>query len=238
MFSTLFGSKKRFMLPNAGQPAAYEDVRRKMRSGDVVLFGGHSPMSMTIKRFTYSWVSHVGMVYRPGNEGPVLLLESTTGEGMGEGLKPEAAMSGVRVKSLREKIKGYAGHVAIRHLEGERSFTDGQVEDFRRVFEGRPYEQNYGDLAFAAFDIGFRGGEEDLSSLFCSELVAEFYQRVGLIPEALPSDDFVPADFAENIQRGPLRSDDAAWDMLNQPLGEDQGAQLGPEIFLKVQGAR
>jgi hypothetical protein len=38
--------------------------------------------------------------------------------------------------------------------------------------------------------------KEDLSSLFCSELVAEAYQKMGLLTEQLPSNEYIPKDFS------------------------------------------
>jgi hypothetical protein len=35
-----------------------------------------------------------------------------------------------------------------------------------------------------------------LSSLFCSELVAEVYQKMGLLTEKLPSNEYIPKDFS------------------------------------------
>jgi len=45
----------------------------------------------------------------------------------------------------------------------------------------------------------YRGGE-DLSSVFCSELVAEAYQAMGLLdeyPDGLPSNEYTPIDFSD-----------------------------------------
>ena len=54
----------------------------------------------------------------------------------------------------------------------------------------------------AAYDGPLGHNQEDLSSLFCSELVAEAYQRLGLLPkppQGLPSNEYTPRDFAKNI---------------------------------------
>jgi hypothetical protein len=57
---------------------------------------------------------------------------------------------------------------------------------------------------------------EDLTSLFCSELVAEAYQRLGLLDESTPSNEFTPADFSEAEGLVLLKG------------------QLGKETFLKI----
>ena len=56
--------------------------------------------------------------------------------------------------------------------------------------------------------------DEDLSSLFCSELVAEAYQRIGLLGDSVPSSEYTPGDFAAHSR-------------LELLSGE-----LGPEIVL------
>lgn len=71
---------------------------------------------------------------------------------------------------------------------------------------GRPYEKNLAELIGCVTkrhsgdnetNIGEREGEgEDLSSIFCSELVAEVYQAAGLLPEqSLNSNDLAPSAF-------------------------------------------
>lgn len=61
--------------------------------------------------------------------------------------------------------------------------------------------------------------EEDLSSVFCSELVAEAWQRLGWLDAGVPSDNFWPAHFSAD-RDGAL------------PLREK--VRMGPEIELKL----
>ena len=63
---------------------------------------------------------------------------------------------------------------------------------------GRAYERNKFELIKASSDGAFRNKAEDLSSLFCSELVAESYQRLGLLTEEKPSNDYAPVDFSHD----------------------------------------
>ena len=59
----------------------------------------------------------------------------------------------------------------------------------RKNLQGRPYEKNQLDLIMSAVDFDdkyldfLRSHEEDLSSIFCSELVAHVYQELDLIGE-------------------------------------------------------
>ena len=62
---------------------------------------------------------------------------------------------------------------------------------------GRPYKQDWIQLVRASYNAN---EEDDLSSLFCSQLVAAAYQRFGLISQEVCSNNFVPSDFANNFQ--------------------------------------
>jgi hypothetical protein len=71
------------------------------------------------------------------------------------------------------------------------------LNTFRHEVSGRKYETNKIELLKAAYEGIFGENKEDLSSLFCSELVAEAYQKMGLLTEELPSNEYIPKDFSE-----------------------------------------
>lgn len=62
---------------------------------------------------------------------------------------------------------------------------------------GRPYKQDWIQLVRASYNAN---EEDDLSSLFCSQLIAAAYQRFGLISKEVCSNNFVPSDFATHFQ--------------------------------------
>ena len=68
---------------------------------------------------------------------------------------------------------------------------------------GRPYKQDWIQLVRASYNAN---EEDDLSSLFCSQLIAAAYQRLGLISKEVCSNNFVPSDFATNFPRRIKRS--------------------------------
>lgn len=78
---------------------------------------------------------------------------------------------------------------------------------FRTEVRGRPYEDNKIELIKSAYDGWLGENEEDLSSLFCSELVAEAYQRMGLLPDTVASNEFTPRDFSSSTKNLPLQLD-------------------------------
>ena len=112
-------------------------------------------------------------------------------------------VSGVQFTLLSDRLRDYDGRIAVRRLS--RDLTDEELlkfRQFRKAVRGRPYEQSRLELARAALDLIGPDNTEDLTSLFCSELLAELYQRLGWLPEpphGLPSNEYTPKDFAEII---------------------------------------
>ena len=103
-------------------------------------------------------------------------------------------------------FSGYYNRVAVRQLtditEEQRKEMLQQLLKFRKEVEGRPYEKKKLEAIMAAFDFYedtftfLKNTEEDLSSIFCSELVAAAYQRMGLLGSATSSNEYTPDDFA------------------------------------------
>lgn len=172
---------------------AYLDIRNDLVTGDLVLFSGDSPVSVAIKFTTFSKWSHVGLVYCIPEHNLVMLWESTTLSKIKD-MTTGTLMKGVQLVPLSERIRTYRGDVGIRRLI--KPLNSSQVEllaELRHEFKGRPYEESRIELAMSAFP---GQGVEDLSSLFCSELVAEAMEHIDLIPDTRASNKYVPGDFA------------------------------------------
>ena len=94
----------------------------------------------------------------------------------------------------------------------------------RKEWMGRPYEKNLAQLAVSAINPSdiflsvFQNTHEDLSSLFCSELVAAAYQRMGLIKNDRPSNTYTPDDFSSSRDYKIL----------------EEGVKLGPEEYIEL----
>lgn len=205
----------------------YEDIRPGLDSGDLVLFGGTSQISAVIKRLTGSPWSHVGMILRDAVNDLVLLWESTSLSALPD-LDTGLARRGVQVVELSERIRTYQGDIAVRPLQCERTpMFRARLAETRREFRGRPYEQNYLELALAAYD-GPLGKQRaaNVLSLFCSELVAAALQRAGVLTRpaegGLPSNEYVPGDCASG-------------QLLERHLV--QGARLDREIYITGRAA-
>ena len=194
-----------------------KSFREKLQTGDVVLFSGKGGISAGIKWATMSRWSHVGMVLCLPEYDFVALWESTTLSGLPD-LDTRVPRKGVQLVPLSARLASYDGEVAVRQLSGV-SLSAQDVQELmalRREVTGRPYETSEMELIRAAYDGPFGRNQEDLSSLFCSELVAEAYQRLRLLPEEKPSNEYTPADFSEKKGLELLRG------------------SLGPEVPLKA----
>lgn len=181
----------------------YRMLRNQLKTGDILLFSGKSGISEGIKFFTLSKWSHVAMVYKFQDPldsfGSIFCWESTTLSDVADAETGKLTM-GVQRVELSERLercfaKGY--EVSVRQLS--RPLTDKMLVDlnqFRTEVSGRPYEKHKLELIKAAYDGIFGHNKEDLSSLFCSELIAESYQKMGLLSEAVPSSEYTPKDFS------------------------------------------
>lgn len=203
----------------------YQDIRDQLKTGDIILFSGKSGISEGIKFFTLSKWSHVGMVYRFDSAadplGSVFCWESTTLCDLKDADTGKLT-KGVQRVELSERLercfaKGYG--IAVRRLSG--AVDDAMLlalNTFRHEVSGRPYELDRLELFKAAYEGLFGDNKEDLSSLFCSELIAEGYQRMGLLPDDVPSNEYTPKDFSSErrlrLQRGYALQNEIAVDSL------------------------
>lgn len=175
---------------------SYQAARGKMDTGDLILFDGKGQVSSVIKHLTRSRWSHVGMVYRIPSHDLVLLWESTSLSNLKD-ITTGVARRGVQLVPLRERVRTYPGKVGWRKLNVPRTGPAmTALNSLRLEVSGRNYEESMIELIKAAYDGSFGRNVEDLSSLFCSELVAEAYQRMRLLDGTLPSNEYTPKDFS------------------------------------------
>ena len=178
------------------QTQPYKEIRDSLRTGDIVLYAGKSGFSQWIKQFTGSRWSHVGMVFRMPQFEFITVWESTTGSKAKDVISGKHR-DGVQMFQLSQRLANYDGEIAIRRLHGV-DLTERltALETLRKELKGKPYETSQFELLAAVIDKVDIYTEEDLSSVFCSELVAEAYQRLGLLSEDKPSNEYVPAEFS------------------------------------------
>ena len=168
------------------QTADFEDVRHRMRPGDVIAFGGRGLVSWVIKLWTGSPVSHVGIVSRvdvqDGVES-VRLLEATSLNGQ----------CGVQETRLSWHIRHYDGEVWWLPLSDEihEHAPMSRLVDAVYNHEGEVYDF-WGSLRSPGqFDASTRKGRK-----FCSQLVAIGLRAIGVLVGCDPA-SFTPEDIVQ-----------------------------------------
>lgn len=192
---------------------SYEKIEGRLDTGDVVLFSGNTWAAKSVKWFTGSPWSHVGLVVRhPAWGNQPLVWEATRSSLLKDLCTGAYRGDGVQLVSLQEKLASYPGTVAVRRwaVDTERpSFAE--VTQALHMYHARPY-RDYVRRNLAAFlDASER--HSGAAGTFCSEFVAEVLMRWGLLAAHRPSRYYVPADFSEE-------------------RSYSQDIRLGPSLFL------
>ena len=198
----------------------YNDIRSDLKTGDVILFSGRGLISWGIRKFTKSPYSHIGMVVRIDGWDLLMCWESTTLSDVAD-IDSGKNVNGVQIVPLSERVNRFKGRVVYRRLIHPVIESDMiKLMALRKTLIGRPYEKNKWDLIRSA--LSPFGMVEDLSSIFCSELVAYSKQTLGILPTPShipfipPADAYVPADWGEKTVRYDFMKD-----------------LYGPEILIK-----
>lgn len=177
---------------------SYSSIRNELKTGDLVLFSGKGAFSDIIKYGTLSKWSHIGMILHIPEYDFLTVWESTTLSDVKD-LESGIPRKGVQLVPLSDRVQKYSGYISVRQLQGadlpENSLR--KLMELRKELKGKRYERSKMELFKSAYDGPFGHNSEDLSSLFCSELVAEAYQRLGLVTEEKSSNEYTPADFSE-----------------------------------------
>jgi hypothetical protein len=195
---------------------AYRALRPLLKSGDLVLTSGQTVFSRAIRFLTRSQWSHVGMVICADEWDMVLLWESTIGSTIPD-VELARLKRGVQLVPLSERVRTYPGRFAVRSLSRPLTGDESDIlRGFRRSYHDRDYDYDAAELLRSAIDIRMLGDQrEDLSSFFCSELIAETYQALGFLGEGKPSNEYVPHDFSSQGS-----------------LALEKGVQFGPETIV------
>lgn len=184
----------------------YQDIRDQMDTFDILLFSGEGLISKVIQLASGSKWSHVAIVLRLNSFDELYCYQSTTLSDVPD-LTTGARVKGVQLVPLSQQLATYKGEVAWRCIYGNRAPNIlMKMAAFRREFAGRPYEQNQLELIRAALDtFTLKENQPDLSSVFCSELIAELFRRVGILQTVVhdghikPANEFTPGDFADKL---------------------------------------
>jgi len=188
-----------------------------LKTGDIVLFSGTCLVSRLIRLVTRSKWSHIGMIIIDPAYPIPLIYESSHGTNL-IGLDLKRKTAGVQLLLLRDRISTFKGDMVVRRLLDHDITAEDRASllSLRKELIGVPFERNTWEMMSSAVKSRYFNHEEDLSSVFCSELVAECYKVLELLGHDLPSNRYCPADF----------SADRDMELLS--------GELGPEIRLKL----
>ena len=175
---------------------AYSDVRKLMKTGDLIAFSGKSRVSSIIKFGTNSDISHVGMVFESNRTGEhrVEIIESTSLATLPDNRSGEL-IKGVQMQMLSQRMDMYDGQVYWQPLKKEISEAK-QIRMLSWLYCAWASKTLYDTkgAVHAGIDILGLEKEPDFSTLFCSEMVAEAYRLAGLLPEGYNASEATPAD--------------------------------------------
>jgi hypothetical protein len=176
---------------------AFDDAVATATTGDIWLFRGKKFADLAIRAVTNSPVNHVGMVVAI-DDLPPLLWHAELGRSLKDVWTGEF-QRGVQLHPLMEAVRTwterYGQRAWVRHLEGsiERHHEDRLMETIKR-FDGRPFPTTLG-LARQWATGRFRRGSASLETVYCAELVAATYQRMGLLPKGRQASWYDPGRF-------------------------------------------
>lgn len=173
----------------------YTDIRAELKTGDLVLFVGKGAWADFIKRMSGPYC-HVAMIVE----------DMTGGLGVWESTKNKRSggIWGVQWSPLSARLAEEAAPVYVRRTSRVMSPVElGLLWNARQEFDGTPYEKMYLSLLVAA-QAGAGWAHEATDSVFCSELIAAVYHRLGWLDKAAgPSSGYTPTDFSTKT-RTPL----------------------------------
>ena len=204
--------------PRQVEAATY--FRKYARTGDVALFEGHGTFSEVIRMGTFSRMSHCAMVVRTlellsGKHGDigVYLWHSPSGPLRAKDLlyDPPKSKHGPQLNNLPQLVRNLneKDHIFIRRVKfidtthewaqnDGRISLDGRLASYMRKMHTRGYEKHTLELILSAYDGPFGKNTENMSSVFCSELIAHTMKKgakPSLLPTSEPCNEFTPADF-------------------------------------------
>ena len=204
-------------------PVSVRDLEGMVNTGDIFLFSSKHAGAQVTKFFTGSTWDHIGLVVKfPYNAGhQVFILEYAGGVYLyplftrlytyfaiqGRLIVLRRLLPGVSRDELQLELQHY-----VRGLLGQRppSIKEMVLAVLKQ------------ETLLSGFVSKLRGGnadpdehEDDLSTTFCSKLVAVVYKHAGLIAPYRDSSEFLPKHFSQPF--------DAYVDL-------QRGALLGPEI--------
>lgn len=209
------------------RPTAYTEVKEYLRTGDIVLMKGRYASSHVIEAFEGSEYSHAAIIVLAKDLGitnceDVLLWESNVQTEI-EDVILSRPKSGPQLLNFRQKVlydfeNKLDCKVAIRHL-----YTDNYDPIINGVKSAitEVHDAVFPNLYHECHDPlegRFKNIQTSYDTIFCSELVAITYIKMGLLSGINPTNSYFPVDFSEMLDVGLLKR---AWLGKEIVLDED-----------------
>ena len=164
--------------------------------GDIIIFSGRLEPHLRIQKFIGNKWSQVGLII---NWNGKLAIFEATKVPICKDVERDNFVNGVQVVLLFDKVEAFCGEIAVKSLYPKLSISQIlKLMEFVRLQKGKPFNDSKFFMVRGKLHRNLPGNNE---SFLCSQLVAETYQRIGLLqkpPEGLASGNFSPSDFSSN----------------------------------------
>ena len=210
----------------------FKQIAGSLDTGDLMLFAATFEESKLIELVTGFPFSHCGMVTRLPNDDNVYFLESVGGaRAFPDPIDHKMDTTGVRVVNLMQMLPYYMpftdDRLTYRKLAIDRTPEwKATFLDYVTQIDGTEFPNN--ESFIVNYILGhYRSIESDVNIgtkqkvLYCSQLVATVYQKLGILPPEIPDNYYAPGDFSSLGQAVPLLS-----------------GKLGPDILVNWDGPR
>jgi hypothetical protein len=176
-------------MSNRTRLTTYEGLRPYLKTGELLLLHNRGVVPWIIQRFTKSEINHVGVVYCVRDHDMVMILESDAGRGF----------KGVQLHELSWKLAQVDGMAWLCRLSPPLTIAQlSKAKFYRRKIRGVPYETSWKDLILAGMGA-YRINGTGMGALFCSEMVAAFYQFTGVMAKGRVASSHAPGDFPDKL---------------------------------------
>lgn len=173
----------------------------KFKDGDLVFFRWRPTLACTsVTLATLSKYTHVGLVISYADQYGITalhLLESQRnyGDGLRDALTLRVVRTGVRLSRLVQRLEASRSPFYVRSADAEASgLARRKGPEFARKYAGRPYEKSLLTMANSAWHL--KRPKKDMSSVFCSELVAQFLIKIRQLDPNVASSYYSPGQLA------------------------------------------
>jgi hypothetical protein len=197
-----------------------DELSPRICTGDVFLFHGVGVVSRMIEFLQATPYSHSGVAVRHGAGDEPMILHASAYGVVPDDAAGGAIHNGVQLVSLRDTLAAYEKvdeTCLYRSLEVERTEEMSEmVRTFIEEMDGRQFAKVLGPPRWIEGRYLHRPTGD--GSIFCSQMVATLYQRLGLLGDDPPANAYAPKDFSE----------------ANTGLALLRGARLAPEVDVSV----